>query len=320
VLKLPHSDIAIGVTGEQGQAVHAPAEARALWWRLRFTFAVGDLNLELLDELFLFQVPDLDGRAGGSAQPVSVWREHELADLLAGVEAVEWVSGGIAEVPQLGGTVFATGCGERSIGRDSDRVDVATVAAGATKVGLEVEVAEVPDLDLLVPTAGNDDWVGGGWAELNGGDPFGVAVLALLSPLALAKSIPELDGLITAGRDDLSVVSTESNAHNVFLVASKRGAGYASLNIPKSEGLVPRSRHGELTARTDDDVTDKVVVSFQSLDWYAIASLVLGQTPDDERVIAGTRDEHLWVDGAASNLGDPATVALKGTAQIHYFT
>lgn len=322
MLELPNSNIAIGVTGEQSQTVHTPAQASALGWLLGLTILRGHVDLELFDKLLLFQIPDFDRRASGGTQPVSVWREDELADFFASVEAVEWVGGGIAKVPELGGTVLATGSGERSIGRDGDRVDVAVVAVGAAKVGLEVEVAEVPDLDFLVPTARDDDWVGGGRAELNGGNPFGVTGFALLGPLALTKSVPQLDGLVATSRDDLSVVGTKGNAHNVLLVSVEGGAGDASLDIPKSEGLVPRSGNGKLTARTDDDVTDKVVVSFQSLDWHAVVvgSRVFGQAPHDEGVVARTRDEHFWVDWAAGDLGDPATVALEGTAQVHNFT
>jgi len=184
VLQLPNPDIAIGVAGEQRQTVHAPAKASALGWRL--VVLVADLNLQLFDQLFLLEIPDLDAGAAGSAQPVSVGREDELANFLFGVEAVKGVLGGIAEVPELGSTVFATGSGERSIGRDGDRVDVAGVSVGGAKVGLEVEVAEVPYLDALVPTAADDDWVGGRGGELDGGYPFGVTVLALLRPLALS--------------------------------------------------------------------------------------------------------------------------------------
>jgi len=82
VLKFPHSDYAVGVTGEQREAIGAPAEAGALWWRL-VGVSVADLYLELFNQLFLLQVPDLDAATGGSAQPVPVGAEDELADLLA---------------------------------------------------------------------------------------------------------------------------------------------------------------------------------------------------------------------------------------------
>jgi len=81
VLQFPHSDNAIGVTSEESEAVGAPAETGTFWWRL-VGISVANLYLELFDQLLLFEIPDLDAATGGSAQPVSVWTEDELADLL----------------------------------------------------------------------------------------------------------------------------------------------------------------------------------------------------------------------------------------------
>jgi len=193
------------------------------------------------------------------------------------------------------------------------------VAVWWAEIGLEVEVAEVPDLYSLVPAAGDDYWVGGGGAELDGGDPFSVTVLTLLGPLALSKSVPQLDALITASRDDLSVVSAESNAHNILLVSDKSGAGDTSVNVPKSEGLVPTGRDGKLTAGADDNVADKVVVATESLHGDAIGSLVFFEVPDDEGLVTRGGDQSLGGCWAAGDLGDPVTVALQGAPQIHHF-
>ena len=92
---------------------------------------------------------------------------------------------------------------------------------------------------------------------------FVTAGAALLDPLALAKSVPKSDGLIATATDDLSVVSAESDAHHVVLVALEDGAGDTSLDVPETEGLVPRSGDGERTARTDNDVADEVAVTFE---------------------------------------------------------
>jgi len=102
-------------------------------------------------------------------------------------------------------------------------------------------------------------------------------------------------------------------------VANESSAGDASLDVPQTERLVPRSRYGKLTARRDDYVRDKVVVAPKSLHGYAVGSAVLGERPDDERLVARTGDEHIWVDWRAGDLGDPVTVALEGATKVHNF-
>lgn len=162
------------------------------------------------------------------------------------------------------------------------------------EVGLEVEVGQVPDLDFGIPAARDDDWVVGGWAELNSRHPFGMALVSagrtLLDPLALAKSVPKSDRLIATATDDLSVVGTESDAHDVVFVALEDGAGDAALDVPKTEGLVPRSRNGKSTARTDNDVADKVAVAFEGSKRNAIRHILVrvlaGQLPDKKRLIS----------------------------------
>jgi hypothetical protein len=49
----------------------------------------------------------------------------------------------IVQVPKHGDTILASGSSERSIGRDSEGVDVTSVAK---VVGLELALVELPDL------------------------------------------------------------------------------------------------------------------------------------------------------------------------------
>jgi len=76
VLKFPDSNIAISVPSKQRQTVHAPAKTRALGWGLVTVGLVSNFNLELLDQLFLFQIPDFDAAASGGAEPVPVGAEN----------------------------------------------------------------------------------------------------------------------------------------------------------------------------------------------------------------------------------------------------
>jgi len=222
----------------------------------------------------------------------------------------------LAQIPEHSLTVLSATGGERSVWADGDGVDVSGVTA---EVVLEAKVAQVPHFERLVPRAGDDDWVLGGWRELHGAYPLVVAVLALLAPFELAQSVPELDGLVSAGRDDLSVVGREGNGEYVVLVAGESGGGDTSFEVPKSEGLVPRSRDSELTARADNDVRDEVVVALQSLHWVSVHITVSVEVPDDEGLVSGGRDEHIWELWVGSNLCYPATVALKRALQGHDF-
>jgi len=115
-LEFPNTDNVVVVTSEEGHAVLRPAQTRALGWLAVLT----DFDLELFDELLEFQVPNFDRAAGGGAKPVSVGAEDELGDLLLGIKTVKGVGGGLTEVPELGGTVFATRGSERTIRRNGD--------------------------------------------------------------------------------------------------------------------------------------------------------------------------------------------------------
>merc|ERR1719219_2153291 len=315
VLKFPHSDYAVGVTGEQREAVGTPAEAGTLWWRL-VSVSVTDLYLEFFYQLFLLQVPDLDAATGGSAQPVPVGAEDELADLLAAFQAVKWVLGGITQVPELGAAVLSTAGSQRSIWRHGDAVDETAVSS---ELGFKVEVGQVPYLDGVVPTARNDHRVLRGWAELHRAHPFVVTVFALLAPFQLTERIPQLDGLVATRRDDLSVVGGEGDTQYVVLVSDESGGGDASLDVPEAERLVPRGGDSELTARGNDNVGDEVVVALESADWEAVGAGVLGQAPDDEGLVTRRGNEHFWVLWVGGDLGDPVTVALEGASQVHNF-
>jgi len=316
-LELPHSDNVVGVSGEEGQTISRPGEGDAVWCGSWLSvLVVGNLNLQLLDELFLFQIPDSDSWAAGGAEPVSVWTEDEGTDFVGALQAVEWVVCALAQIPEHSFTVLSAAGSQRSVWADGDGVDVSGVAA---EVVLEAKVAQVPDLQGLVPGAGDDDWVLGGWRELDGANPLVVAVLALLAPLELAQSVPELDGLVSAGGDDLSVVGGEGNGEYVVLVSGESGGGDTSLKIPESEGLVPGSGDSELTARADDDIGDEVVVALQSLHWVTVHITVSVEVPDDEGLVSGGGDEHIWELWVGSNLSYPAAVALEGTLQGHDF-
>ena len=69
----PDADLVVGVSGEEGLAVGGPGHGQALGLDGGLVAGpAGHLGLELLDHVFALQVPDLDDRAGGGAEPVPV--------------------------------------------------------------------------------------------------------------------------------------------------------------------------------------------------------------------------------------------------------
>ena len=102
--------------------------------------------------------------------------------------------------------------------------------------------------------------------------------------LALAEGVPELDGLVPGGRDDLPVVGGERDREDITGVADEFPCGQAGVEVPESEGLVPRRRKGELAVGGDDDVRDEVVVTVQDLLGEADV-VVTGELPDDAGLV-----------------------------------
>jgi hypothetical protein len=70
--------------------------------------------------------------------------------------------------------------------------------------------------------------------------------------LAVAESVPELDGAITRTRDDLTVVGGEGYGENVVGVADKATRGDASRELPEAKSLVPGRGEGVCTIGRDD--------------------------------------------------------------------
>merc|ERR1719323_899776 len=62
----------------------------------------------------------------------------------------------------------------------------------------KVLALEVPDLDVLVPSGGDNDGIGGVRGEPDTADPVRVALITD-GVLALGQGVPQLDGLIPAG-------------------------------------------------------------------------------------------------------------------------
>ena len=136
----PDADHAVGVPSVQRRAVGRPRQRRArvlhaLLGRRR------EVGPELDDRRLGLEVPDLDARGRGRAEPVAVGRERQRRDRVPGVERVEALA--LGQVPQARDAVLAARGAERAVGRDGDGGDVAGVL---DEVEAELAVGEVPDL------------------------------------------------------------------------------------------------------------------------------------------------------------------------------
>jgi hypothetical protein len=158
----------------------------------------------------------------------------------------------------------------------------------ASEVVADAAVGEVPDLDELVPAAGDDDGGGLVGGEAHAGDPLGVAILDD-GELALTEGVPELDGAVARARDDLTVVGGEGDGEDVLGVTDEAAGALAGVDVPETEGSIPRAREGELTIGTDDNIRDEVVVAVERALGDTVVAVLAVEVPDNDSLIAGSR-------------------------------
>lgn len=210
-------------------------------------------------------------------------------DDVAGIKRVQVFP--LVKIPEHGESVLASRSAERTIGRDSDGVDVSGVS---DVVGAELAVGEVPDLHELVPSSGDDDGVGSVGGEANAGDPLGVALISD-GVFAFSEGVPELDGLVAGGGDDLPVVSGEGNAQDIPSVSDEAAGGDSAVEVPKAEGLVPGGGKTELTVGGDGEVLDEVVVSLKSSSGNSEFFSRVGEAPDNDALVSRSGDQNIGV-------------------------
>jgi len=300
----PDADERVAVTSKEGLTISGPGQGDSLR-RVGLLADVRELGAELIDNRLGLQIPDLDARRGGGAQPVAVGGEDQGVDdvITLALQRVQVLA--LVEIPEHGDAVASTGSAEGTIGGDGDGVDVTAVS---DVVGAELALGELPDLDDLVPASGDNDGVGGVGREADAGDPLGVTIL-LDGELALTEGVPQLDGLVAGSRDDLTVVGREGNREDIVGVADEATGGEAGVEVPETEGLVPRGRQGELTIGGDDNILDSRVVSVEGLAGDTEVTLIIAnQVPDDDGLVAGRRQDHIRGLGGGGDGSDPVTM------------
>lgn len=277
----------------------------------------GELGLEVIDDGLAVQVPDLDGRAGSSAEPIAVGAKDEGVDDVTGLEGIE-VLGGM-EVPEHDGGILSAGGTEGAVGGNSNSVAVSGVTA-VVDGELRGGALHVPNLDHLVPAGSNNHRVGSVGGVADAGDPLGVAgggsaAARGSSELAfeVAAGVPDLNGLVAGGRDNQAIVRGERDGHDVVRVTNEAGLSLAGGQVPETHGLVPRSSQGKTTVSRQSDVLNKVVVAVEGTLGNTIVLLVAGQLPDNRSLVAGGRDDEvLGGVSRASNGSDGTSVASQG--------
>ena len=129
-------------------------------------------------------------------------------------------------------------------------------------------------------------------AEPDTADPLGVALVGD-GKLAVAESVPELDGAVAGAGDNLAVVGRERDGEDVVGVPDEATGGLARAQLPEAESLVPGGGQSVGAVGGDDAVADDVGVAVEAALRVPVGSVVTGQVPDDEALVTGTREKHV---------------------------
>ena len=140
-------------------------------------------------------------------------------------------------------------------------------------------------------------------------------VVSFRSVLTVSQSVPELDFLISARGNDLTVVRGEGDGEDFLLVAGELADSLSGLHVPETEGLVPGRGDAVVTIQGEADIRDEVIVSGELLGGHThdVFLRFVKQLPGHEALVARTRDQHsgvLSVDGAGDGLGTGHPVAV----------
>lgn len=94
-------------------------------------------------------------------------------------------------------------------------------------------------------------------------------------------------------------------------MSDESSGGGSKVEVPQSEGTVPRSRQSELSIRGDRDILNEVRVSSQALSWNTVLVFSFSsQVPDYDSLISRSRNEGVWVFAGGSETSDPSVVSL----------
>ena len=135
-------------------------------------------------------------------------------------------------------------------------------------------------------------------------DPV-LMVVGLAGVLAVGQRVPELDFVVGAGGDDLSVVGGEGHGENFLLVSDELADGLSGSEVPESESLVPGGGDTEESVVGEGDVRDEVVVSGEGFVGHSVDAVLafLVQVPDHDRLVPGSRHQKSLVNSFLLHTG-----------------
>jgi hypothetical protein len=265
---LPDTDNVIRVTREKSGTISRPTDRETVRVRVLSLTQLSEFRTKFINKRLGLEIPDLDTVLGSSTEPVTVRREGKSMDERSSFKRVKML--GIVKIPEHDNTVLTSGSTERTIGRDGDSVNVTVVT---NEVGTELHLGKIPNLNKLIPTTGNDERVSRVRRETNTRNPFRVTIFSDVI-LALTEGVPELDGLITRTRNNLTVVSRERDRQDIVGVTNETTSGSTVVQIPETESVIPRSRESELTIGRDSNILNKVRVTDERLTGNTIVHFI----------------------------------------------
>jgi len=280
-LEAPNTNGVVGVTSEEGVAIGAPSQRDGF----RFAFLgvseePGDAGVQFGDLMLALKIPNLDAIRSGGAQPVAIRGESQGMDDASSVEGVQLLV--LNQVPQVGGLVATSRGAEGTVRRDSDGIEI-TLMTG--QVFNQFAVSQTPHFDELVESARDNDRVSVAGREFDAAGPEGV-VLLRDGELAFTQGVPQADGSVSGGRNDLTIVGGEGDAEDFFGVSHEATSSGSRLKVPQSEGVVPSSREGKESIRRDDNVLNKVGVTGQRFARITVISFFVCQIPNKKRPVS----------------------------------
>ena len=140
--------------------------------------------------------------------------------------------------------------------------------------------------------------------------------LILDGVLALSQGVPQLDGLVSAGRHDLPVVSREGHGEDVLGVVLEPAGGLAGAEVPQPEVLVPGPGQGEVAVGGENHVGHEVGVAVEPLLGHSVLAVLPSQLPDNQRLVTTGGEDHIGVLRVGGDLSHPAIVAPQSPSEL----
>mmetsp|Transcript_32150 Transcript_32150/g.44058 ORF Transcript_32150/g.44058 Transcript_32150/m.44058 type:complete len:224 (+) Transcript_32150:331-1002(+) len=218
------------------------------------------------------------------------------------------------QIPQHSGTILSTRGTEGAVRRNGDSVDVTGVTR---EVSNQLAVLEVPHLNQFIPSSRDNQRFGtiltnrsniGGKSDT--ADPLTVTVI-LNGVLANSKSVPQFDGLVARSRDNLAVVSGESNTQHILLVSNELAVASSCVDIPKTESPVPRTRQHKLTIRGNHNIRNVVRVASESFARSSKVGRIFScQIPNNDGLVTRTGNDNILFFWGSDNGSNPTRVTF----------